>query len=151
MPLQEDIRAAFADVPYPGDHNITRCPYHCRPCQEISDFFKGKTWEGHAVEDLRDHHIALSLFTPEAFHYFLPAFMLASLESYDKISLLPDAIRFDFEFNLDHRDYFLVRLTKFSAVQRKVIIEFLRNMESKGAGSSEDAIGLLQEQLVETG
>src|SRR6186997_1072096 len=66
MPLRQIIKAAFATVPYPGDHNITRCPYHCKPCQEIADYFKGKGWEGHSVDDLRDHHTALSLFTPEA-------------------------------------------------------------------------------------
>lgn len=146
MSLQETIKAAFADVSYPGDNNITRCPYHCRPCQEITDYFKGKTWEGHAVEDLRDHHSALSLFTPEAFHYFLPAFMLASVESYDKLDILPDSIRFHFEFDLDHREHFSIRATQFSDEQRKVIIEFLRHMEAKGAGSSEDAIGLLSEK-----
>ena len=151
MPLKEAIQAAFADVPYPGDNNITHCPYHCRPCQEIADYFKGKTWEGHSEEELRDHHTALSLFTPEAFQYFLPTFMLASLESYDKVHILPDAIRFDFEFNLDHRDYFLVRVNRFTAAQRNVIIEFLRHMEAKGAGSSEDAIELLKDQPVDAG
>ena len=145
MVLNQTIKAAFASVPYPGDNNITRCPYHCKPCQEIADYFKGKGWEGHSVEDLRDNHTALSLFTPEAFHYFLPAFMLASIESYDNMDILPDSIRYHFEFNLDHRDYFLVRLERFSDEQRKVIIEFLRYMEKKGAGSSEDAISLLQE------
>jgi hypothetical protein len=146
MSLRETIKEAFADVPYPGDKNITRCPYHCKPCEEISEYFKGKGWEGHSVEDLRDHHTALSLFTPEAFHYFLPAYMLASIESYDKTDILPDSIRFHFEFNLDHRDHFLVRLSKFSEAQRNAIVEFLRYMESKGAGSSEDAIALLKEQ-----
>jgi hypothetical protein len=146
MSLQERIKAAFADVEYPGDNNIIHCPYHCRPCREIANYFKGKTWEGHSVQNLRDHHTALSLFTPEAFHYFLPAFMLASIESYDQVYVLPDSIRFHFEFNLEHRDHFLVRVTKFSDEQRKVIIDFLRYMETKGAGSSEDAIALLNEQ-----
>lgn len=146
MPLKEAIKSAFAAVEYPGDKNITHCPYHCRPCEEITEYFKGKTWEGHSVDDLRDHHTALSLFTPDAFHFFLPAFMLASLESYDNTDILPDSIRFNFEFSLDHRDHFLVRLTNFSEEQRRVIIEFLRYMESRGAGSSEDAIDLLKEQ-----
>ncbi len=102
------------------------------------------------MEELRDHHTALSLFTPEAFQYFLPTFMLASLDSYDdKVNIFPDAIRFDFEFNLDHRDYFLVRVNRFSPEQRKVIIEFLRYMESKGVGSSEDAIEMLNDQQTE--
>lgn len=147
MSLKEAIKVAFADVRYPGDNNITRCPYQCRPCQEIADYFKGKTSEGHLVEDLRDHHTALSLFTPDAFHFFLPAFMLASIESYNSTDILPDSIRFHFEFDLEHRDHFLVRLTNFSEEQRRVITEFFRYMESQGAGSSEDAISLVNEAV----
>ena len=108
MSLKETIKAAFAGVPYPGDNNITRCPYHCKPCQEISDYFKQKGWEGHSVEDLRDHHTALSLFTPEAFHYFLPAFMLASLESYAfTSSVLPVCTK---EFSIDAPIVLVMRL-----------------------------------------
>ncbi len=147
MSLKESIQTAFSEVPYPGDNNIIHCSYNCRPCQEIIDYFKGKTQSGHSVEDLRDHHTALSLFTPEAFQFFLPAYMLASLESYDAIHLLPDSIRFHFDFNLEHRDHFRIRLEHFSPSQREVIIEFFRFMESKGAGSSEAAIGLIQEDV----
>ncbi|MEP6662647.1 MAG: DUF6714 family protein [Verrucomicrobiota bacterium] len=147
MSLNESIQAAFDAVPYPGDHNIIHCSYNCRLCQEVVEYFKGKGQSDHSIEELRDHHIALSLFTPAAFQYFLPAFMLASLESYDQIHLLPDSIRFHFDFNLEHRDHFLVQMEKLTTAQRKTIIEFLRFMESKGAGSSEDAIGLLQEQM----
>ena len=80
MSLKQTIEEAFArGVVYPGDNNITRCPYNCTECQRVAAFFKGKLWTGHTTEELRAQHVALTLSTPEAFQYFLPAFMLVSL------------------------------------------------------------------------
>ncbi len=146
MSLQQSIEQAFATVEYPGDNNITRCPYHCAECRRIAEHFKQTTWTGHSLEDLRNHHVALSLFTPEAFHYFLPAFMLVSLSGYEKGDVIPDAIRFHFEYSQEMKGHFAVRMSKFSPAQRKAIIDYLIYMERKGAGSSEHAIGMLSEE-----
>jgi rubrerythrin len=146
MGLKETIKKAFADVPYPGDNNITRCPYHCAECRRVAEFFKGKDWNGQPAEELRGNHVALSLFTPEAFHYFLPGYMLVSLDTYEKGDVIPDAIRFHFEYVHETRNHFAVRLSKFTVEQRKAIIDYLIHMERKGAGSSEHAIGMLSEE-----
>jgi hypothetical protein len=146
MSLKQAIEEAFAGVPYPGDSNITRCPYNCSECTRVALYFKGKDQTGHVESDLRANHVALSLFTPEAFQYFLPAFMLMSLGTYEKGDIIPDAIRFHFEVTQEMQGHFAVRLSKFSPAQRKVIIEYLVSMERKGAGSSEHAIGMLSEE-----
>jgi hypothetical protein len=146
MALKEKIEAAFAGVPYPGDENITRCPYRCSECTKVALFFKGRTQSDHTLEELRAQHTALALFTPEAFHYFLPAFMLVSLEKYEKGDLIPDAIRFHFEYTLEAKGHFVIRMSKFTRAQRDAIIEYLVHMERKGAGSSEHAIGMLSEE-----
>jgi hypothetical protein len=112
----------------------------------VAEYFKGKLWTGHTAAELRKQHVALSLFTPEAFHYFLPAFMLVSLESYEKGDVIPDAIRFHFEYAHEYQGHFAIRMSKFSPAQRKSIIDYLVHMESKGAGSSEHAIGMLSEE-----
>src|ERR1700751_5199817 len=112
MSLKETITQAFADVPYPGDDNITRCPYNCSECRRIAVYFKGKPSIGYPVEELRNFHVALSLFTPEAFHFFLPGFMLASMNSYEKGDVIPDAIRFHFEYSHEMKEYFNVRMSK---------------------------------------
>ncbi len=140
------IEQAFTGVPYPGDENITHCPYGCAECRRIAAHFKGRDWTGHTVEDLRAVHVALSLFTPEAFHYFLPVFMLISLDHYEKGDQIPDAIRFHFEYAEENQGHFPVRMSKLSAPQRKAIIEYLVFLEGKGAGSSEHAIGMLSEE-----
>lgn len=146
MSLKQAIEEAFADVPYPGDGNITRCPYNCTECTRVALYFKGKGQTEHNEADLRANHVALSLFTPEAFQYFLPAFMLMSLSSYEKGDIIPDAIRFHFEFTHEMQGHFAVRMSKFTPAQRKVIIDYLVTMERKGAGSSEHAIGMLSEE-----
>lgn len=146
MTLKESISQAFADVSYPGDNNITRCPYNCTECRRVAEFFKGKENYGHTAEALRDYHVALSLFTPEAFQFFLPAFMLASMDSYEKGDVIPDSIRFHFEYSQEMRSHFAVRMSKFSTAQRRSIIDYLILMEKKGAGSSEHAIGMLSEE-----
>jgi hypothetical protein len=146
MSLKQTIEAAFADVPYPGDHNITRCPYNCSECGRIAAYFKGKPGKGYTTAELKDYHVALSLFTPEAFHFFLPAFMLASMDVYEKGDVIPDAIRFHFEYSQEMQGHFAVRMSKFSTAQRHAIIDYLVLMERKGAGSSEHAIGMLSEE-----
>ncbi|HWY78086.1 MAG TPA: DUF6714 family protein [Verrucomicrobiae bacterium] len=146
MSLKLTIQSAFAEVPYPGDGNITHCPYNCAECRRIAEYFKGRDSTGHAVDALRKHHVALSLFTPEAFHYFLPAFMLVSLDSYEKGDVIPDAIRFHFEYAHECQGHFAVRMSKLSPGQRKAIIDYLVQMERMGAGSSEHAIGMLSEE-----
>ena len=146
MSLKQLIEEAFTGVAYPGDNNITRCPYNCSECRRVAEYFKGKTLTGYTAEELRGYHVALTLFTPEAFHYFLPAFMLVSLGSYEKGDVLPDAIRFHFEYSQEIQGHFPVRMSKLSPAQRKAIIDYLVFMESKGAGSSEHAIGMLSEE-----
>lgn len=146
MALKETIEEAFAGVPYPGDDNITRCPYNCSECRRVAAFFKGKPSTGYTAEELRKYHIALSLFTAEAFHFFLPGFMLASLDSYEKGDVIPDAIRFHFEYTQEMQGHFNLRMSKLTAEQRRTIIDYLILMERKGAGSSEHAIGMLSEE-----
>jgi len=69
---------------YPGDNNITAAHTIARNAGALPIFQRAKTWTGYTAEELPRYHVALTLFTPEAFHYFLPAFMLVSLGSYEK-------------------------------------------------------------------
>ena len=74
MPLDElraQIESAFADTPSPGhkfdDISATQQD------EDIVEYFRGTSWRGHRVKDLRYHHAALSFFTANAFRYWLPA------------------------------------------------------------------------------
>lgn len=145
MTLKEKILAAFEGVPHPGDDNIASVDTRHPEYRRYALHFKGRQWTQVDLVEAREMHGALNAFTPEAFHYFLPAFMLASLESYDIYDLIPESIRVDLEYVGAHRKHFPVRMAQFSKEQKRVITEFLREMERRGAGSSEDAIGYLNE------
>jgi len=60
------IEAAFADTPSPGDdfEDISVTEWD----EGIVDYFRGKSWSGHRVQDLRYHEAALSFFTEKPGH-----------------------------------------------------------------------------------
>ena len=79
----EKINAVFSVVPYPGDYNITIHPLGLD--EEIEEYFRGTIWKGHPAEKLRYHKDALGLFSPEGYHYFLPAFLILTLQDNDDV------------------------------------------------------------------
>ena len=89
--IVEKIKLAWDGVPYPGDSNIfTPQSYDD---EDITDYFRGTTWEGHAVASLRRHSSAIStFFTPLAFHYWLPAFLIAAIEDPDELDTGLDSL-----------------------------------------------------------
>jgi len=79
--LIEDIRKAFENVPYPGDQRVVEGYLH--PDEEHSlAFFRGMDWRRLCVSDLAEHWLFLGLMTPEAFRFFLPAYLIAMLQGH---------------------------------------------------------------------
>lgn len=78
------IEEAFADVPPPSEEDL--CASVGDEPYEDTDPFRGRRWQDLVDPDFLDRYqYALFWFTPEAFHYYLPAFLKAGL-------LKPDAI-----------------------------------------------------------
>lgn len=74
MSLQVLVRQAFANTQPPdGEYFATVND------EGASRVFVGARWEQLGTEQLRHNCAAMSFFAPEAFAYFLPAFILASL------------------------------------------------------------------------
>jgi len=71
------VEDAFAETPYPGDETIVG--HHCEECCEIGVEFIGADWRSVDPDFLRYYHAAPSLFSPEAFRYFFPAYVLCDL------------------------------------------------------------------------
>ena len=93
MNVRETIVAAFADTPYPGNDNISA---PIGDDEGTKQYFRGTTWQGHSPRNLRLHAQALSFFTPEAYRYFLPAFMLAEIDDPETADVIAEGILFDF-------------------------------------------------------
>jgi hypothetical protein len=90
MDLSGQIAEAFAATPATGTdfHDISATEQD----EGIVEYFRGTTWRGHPVADLRRHCAAMSFFTGPAFRYWLPAFMLASLEDAKRAEVIPEYI-----------------------------------------------------------
>ncbi len=131
MIARELIESTFADAPYPGDDRITDHE-DCLECAEIAEYFRGTSWRVHSLAKLWEHHAALSLFTPDAFHYFLPAFMLATLEQPREADLIPHSIAFHFTRGLSDEEQFTQRFSRFSTAQRQAVAAFLREYAATG-------------------
>ena len=87
--LCDNIKSAFKNVEYPGDDRIVTE----RDNQESFDIesdFKGKSWEELDFDILASHQDSLPLLTPEAFAFYIPAYMLISLRYYEKADILVD-------------------------------------------------------------
>jgi hypothetical protein len=118
MNIREHIIKAFRDVLPPSPDNITACP--CLECLEIAQYFRGTSWQGHPPRDLRIHSAALSLFTPAAYRYWLPAFMLAEIDDPETADIIAEGIAYDFtESNL--RD---ARVSHFTQGELRAIAAF---------------------------
>ncbi len=131
------IEQAFALVPYPSSERLTT--HRCLECDEIDQYFRGTTWPSHSVEELRLHAAALSLFTPEAFRYFLPAFMLATLQDPDRADVIPDSIAFHLAAGSNSDPAWVrERLVLLSSDQRDAVRAFFTELVSRGVLEAEE-------------
>ena len=127
MSVRESIQSAFADVAHPGKDNITKCTWpDCPECADISQSFGEKSAQS-VQESVLAEHTALPLFTPEAFHYFIPAYMLYSLRHPDS-----DVAFFTRqslgEGGID--EFYMKRFRLFTSRQREAVIAFLAFLRS---------------------
>lgn len=79
--LRSMIVHAFADVRYPGDDHIVADPDHCPECEDVAAAFRGRHWKELTPALIFERKDALPLLRPEAFRYFLPAYLLACVDA----------------------------------------------------------------------
>ena len=136
------IRQAFAGSVYPPGAKVTNCSrQNCDECNEIAREFDGKTWSSLTdVKYLRYYESALSLMTPEARRYYLPAFMIAALTDPVSADVILDGLEFGFtppetegaeaeewfaKFGQTQMEYFLNRNSGFTPAQKQAIKAYL--------------------------
>ncbi len=80
--IRQAIREAFADVPYPGDGAIAPLPQdpNDRRAEEMNRDFSGHHWRDLPGEVRDKHSFDYPPFTPEARRFYLPAYLLATLD-----------------------------------------------------------------------
>jgi hypothetical protein len=117
--LCKHIEASFSDAPKPAGGALSLPTYDD---EGTNEFFSGTDWRSHSVCGLRRHDFALTVFTPSAFRYYLPAFLLCSIRDPEKADIIPEAIvsglRRDVSGNCQ-------RITTLSARERSAVARFL--------------------------
>lgn len=144
--VRATIRKAFARTPYPGDEKLVVAGAGEDPeCDQIAESFRGKMWRKLPAGVIRGFADSLPLFTPAAFRYYLPAYMLASLgpdeepapmrklvpgrapdtafEWYDVVNFV--LFRLTLPESPEDSEYFLARARQFSGEERKAIARYL--------------------------
>lgn len=134
------IEDAWREVPYPGDDRIfTPDSYDD---EDIVNYFGGTTWREHDPAKLRAHSSAFTFFTPEAFHYWLPAFMFAAIQNPEEADVICDRIPWSVDDN-----YAPQRWRLFSPAQRQAVAAYLRFQIERfpdGVDAERRALGILE-------
>jgi hypothetical protein len=87
-----EIRRAFSGTPEPEPGNLTpRTEVRDRESEQVSRDFTGRHWDELDVAFLRSHPVSLLLLSPAAFHYFLPAYLIAAVSEPVESDLVTDA------------------------------------------------------------
>lgn len=145
MSTRELIEIAFADVPYPGDDNIAD-HQNCPECDDVQAFFRGKSWRDLKFPELRDFHSSLPLLTPQAFQYFLPGYMLATMGNWDQAEMIPYGILSIGGYS-DETDAVQERREDaeiFNQKQREAIVAYLRELQSSPEWSYDGDHGIIE-------
>ena len=134
--LKEQVKAAFAEVPYPGDGNIVQGS--SLEAKEIESFFRGKRWEEITLENLNsnppmDPSAGPSFMTEQAFHYYLPAYLMITIDSKPEADVIPEFTvhRLSIpEIAEAERSWYQSRVVRFTRAQRravKAVLEYVRD------------------------
>ena len=77
--LKTKVIEAFDNITYPKGF-ITE--HKCEECFEVRKAFLNRDWKQITPKILQENYDKLPLFSPEAFHCFLPAYLIYSLENF---------------------------------------------------------------------
>jgi len=94
--------------------------------EEIQTVFTGMPWWEFNCNLVKDNFDKLSLLTSEAFHYYLPAYLLCALEDFDPFSTVLEFTIYSLMPDDSNDAQFLkTRARHFTVDQKKVLIQFL--------------------------
>lgn len=131
--LRRQIEDAFADVPQPDEGRIAYASDAWEAPELIRDF-RGQHWKDIPVKRIRQHAAHLSLLSPEALPYYLPAYLLAALTDLDVRDFLLSQLSIPDESQPDLRKHFQQQFASLSSAQRNAIQMFLRWGRDEAAG-----------------
>jgi hypothetical protein len=82
--LRQQILAVFPKVAPSSKESLTT--HRCRECDGVRDDFGGVRWWSAGQDVIEKNVDTVPLLSAEAFHYYLPAYLLRSLKTFDRDS-----------------------------------------------------------------
>jgi hypothetical protein len=133
--LQIDL--AFGHLPIPDDDHLVldNSGYHLE-CNQVKEKFRGRHWRSLLLKDLEFEADSLAFFTPEAFRFFLPAYIRVSLLNYEEADIIPMSVLGSLTRPQDPAlsEYFKSRLGVLDNAQRGCLKNFIFFLRQCHAG-----------------
>ena len=126
----EAVENAFRGMKYPGDNHIVRESNVLIDDRETTlKSFKGKHWQEVSLDTLIKNRDHLPWFTPNAYRFYLPAFLIASILYYEKVDVLKNNTLYSLtpvESDDPLYNRFIEEVIGFDPAQKNVIRQFLK-------------------------
>jgi hypothetical protein len=122
----EEIEAAFGGLAPPGDNALLHP--QCRDDNDIAEFYGAPRWQDLPGDFLVRNYAAPSFFSPAGFRYYLPAFMVWSLQNAESPEYLAEATLRAFDPGVPGdplHDFQASKFALFDAAQRRAVAAFL--------------------------
>lgn len=127
--LIAEIESAWSGATPPASDNISMPTYDD---EGTSDYFRGKTWRGHTAAQLRSLDFSLTILTPEAFAYFLPAYMIADIQDPEASDINAQYLLFNLSSGQSSDPNRTVTiLSLLSSVQRKAVTLYFEHVRAR--------------------
>lgn len=130
------INDAFANVTYPGDDNIAydQSGNHIE-CSQVARRFRGKHSRNLTADFLRKNADAIFFFSPAAYAFFLPAFLRASVEDFERADVVPSNVVVSLSPSLLQwtPEQFGRHVENLTVSQRKAVAAFLKYLDAERA------------------
>lgn len=144
-PLLREIEEAFADVQYPGDdHLVAPSSLASAEGQHVLESFRGRDWRSLSLQELRHHAESIFLLAPEAFRYYLPAYLSAAAAHLEEADVIPEDLIFALTPPGDEQDPVerlkATLIASLDGRQRKAVASFLRFMAGRWEGEEAEKL-----------
>lgn len=135
-PLVREIHRAFANVKYPGDGAIVydNSGRHLE-CNQVAEAFRGKHWSEVTPEILLYHNQAHFFFSPEAYRFYLPAYLIGIVAHYNEIDAAAGSIIFSLRRPKSKADieFYRQRMAGLTEAQVRAVISCLEWLKKEHA------------------
>lgn len=127
--LKSKIFESYAGTKQPAKDDIVS--HNCEQCQEMRKDFAGIKWQEVNDELLERNYDKIPLFSPQAFVYYLPAFLVYTLNNFDSHSVIGEftiyALTPDKKWNQDEESlsYWTEKFSFFTDEKMNAVYDFL--------------------------